>query len=126
MLGDMVGSMNLSPLVVILILTFIYLVLGCFVDGVPMILLTTPVFLPVVQAAGFSSLWFGCYMVVIVGLGGVTPPVGMSCYFISGTTKVKLQTVFKGSVPFVFAYVACAVIMALIPGIATWLPSVVM
>ena len=126
MLGNLVGSMNLSPLVVILIITFIYLILGCFVDGLPLMLLTTPVFLPVIQAAGFNSLWFGCYCVVIIGLGGVTPPVGMSCYLVSGSTKVNLTTVFKGSIPFVAAYVACAVIMALIPGIATWLPSIVM
>lgn len=126
MLGSMVTSLNLSPLLVIMLLTIIYLILGCFVDGIGLMLLTTPVFLPVVRAAGFDAVWFGCYMTVIIGLGGVTPPVGMSCYLVSGTTKVKLQTVFKGSIPFVAAYVACAIIMALIPGIATWLPNLVM
>lgn len=125
-LGKLVEDLQIPAVAVILILTFIYLILGCFIDGVPLILITTPIFLPVVEAIGFDGIWFGLYIVVIVGLGGVTPPVGVSCYMVSGVSEVELQKVFRGSVPFLFAYVAMALLLALIPGIATWLPSVLM
>ncbi|MCL1828059.1 MAG: TRAP transporter large permease [Oscillospiraceae bacterium] len=126
MLGGFVNELGLTAVPVIIILTVIYLVLGCFIDGVPLILITTPIFLPVVQAVGFNSLWFGCYLVVIVGLGAVTPPVGMACYLVSGTCRVDLAAVFRGSVPFMLAYVAMGVLMAVFPGIATWLPNIIM
>lgn len=122
-LANYVASLSINRVFIILVLTIIYLILGCFIDGVPLLLLTTPVFLPIVQTMGFDSVWYGCYMVVIICLGCITPPVGAMCYVVSGTTKAQLVTVFKGSLPFVIAYVACALLMALIPGIATWLPS---
>ncbi len=122
-LAAYVAQLSIGRIWIILILTLIYLVLGGFIDGVPLLLLTTPVFLPIVQAMGFDSVWYGCYMVVIIGLGGITPPVGAQCYVVAGSTKAPLVTVFKGSLPFIGAYVACAIIMALVPGVATWLPS---
>jgi TRAP-type C4-dicarboxylate transport system permease large subunit len=125
-LGSFVAELGIPSIAVIAVLTLVYLVLGCFIDGVAMILLTTPIFLPVVEAAGFSSLWFGCYMVVIVGLGAVTPPVGMNCYIVAGVSGVPLNKVFRGSMPFVFAYVAMALLLALIPGIATFIPNALM
>jgi tripartite ATP-independent transporter DctM subunit len=125
-LGGYVTKLGIPAIGVVAVLTIMYLILGCFIDGVALILLTTPIFLPVVEAAGFSALWFGCYMVVIVGLGAVTPPVGMNCYVVSGVSGVPLQTVFRGSMPFVFAYVAMAILLALVPGIATALPNLVM
>ncbi len=100
--------------------------LGCFIDGVPLILITTPIFLPVVEAIGYDAIWFGLYLVVIVGLGSVTPPVGVSCYIVSGSCNVELQKVFRGSVPFVLAYMSMAVLLALVPAIATWLPGLLM
>jgi tripartite ATP-independent transporter DctM subunit len=125
-LGTYVTRLGIPAFGVILVLTIIYLILGCFIDGVALILLTTPIFLPVVEAAGFSSLWFGCYIVVIVGLGAVTPPVGMNCYIVSGVSGVPLQTVFRGSMPFVLAYVGMALLLAIVPGIATALPNLLM
>ena len=126
MLGNLVANLNVPTVVIVLALTLIYLVMGCFIEAVPIILLTTPVFLPVVTSIGLSPLWFGCYLVVVVGMGGVTPPVGLSCYVVSGTTGVKLQTAFKGAIPFLLAYIAMTILMTLVPGIATWLPSVIM
>lgn len=125
-LGALVDNLHVPAVVVIVILSLIYLVMGCFIDGVPLILITTPIFLPVVQAIGYDAIWFGLYLVVIVGLGSVTPPVGISCYIVSGSCNVKLQSVFKGSVPFVLAYMVMAVMLALIPGIATWIPNLLM
>jgi tripartite ATP-independent transporter DctM subunit len=125
-LGRFVAELGIPAIAVIAVLTIVYLVLGCFIDGVAMILLTTPIFLPVVEVAGFSSLWFGCYMVVIVGLGAVTPPVGMNCYIVAGVSGVPLNKVFRGSMPFVLAYVAMALLLAVVPGIATFIPNALM
>jgi len=122
-LANYVLSLNVDRVVIILLLTAIYFVLGCLIDGVAIILLTTPVFLPVVMELGYSPVWFGCYIVVICGLGNVTPPVGNACFIVSGTTGVDLATTFKGAVPFWAAYILCALILALVPGIATWLPG---
>ena len=123
-LGKLVTSINAPVIVVMIVITIIYLFLGCFIDTMPMMLLTTPIFLPIVTSIGFSSLWFGCYMVVISGLGAITPPVGSACYIVSGVCEgVTLQDVFKGALPFVISYLFMAVLMIFIPGIATLLPG---
>ncbi len=123
-LGSFVAGLNIPSVLVIVVITLMYLVLGCFIDAVPLMVLTTPIFLPVVSVLGYDSVWFGCYLVVLSGLGSVTPPVGMSCYIVSGACKeVPLQCVFKGSLPFVVAYLVMGLLMALVPGIATWLPN---
>lgn len=126
MLGDYVMSLNIPVAVVIFVITIIYLILGCFIDATPMVLLTTPIFLPVVQSLGYSAVWFGCYAVVLCGLGAITPPVGMSCFVVAGTCDgVQLQKVFKGSMPFLLTFVIMTVLMSFFPAIATWLPNVV-
>lgn len=123
-LGSFVTNMHISALGVMLVITFIYLILGCFIDTMPMMLLTVPIFLPVIKAINFDPVWFGCYMVVISGLGAITPPVGSACYIVAGVCDdVPLMRVFKGSVPFVLAYVFMAILMSVFPQIATWLPS---
>lgn len=125
-LSLLVANLNIGPVAVIMLLSVIYLILGCFIDGIALILITTPIFLPVAVASGFDPVWFGLYIIVMISLGAVTPPVGMSCYVVSGTTGVSLNTVFKGSVPFLLSYLVMALLMALIPGIATWLPSLLL
>lgn len=122
----LVENLQIPSIAVIMTLALIYLVLGCFIDGVALILITTPIFLPVAQAAGFDPVWFGIFIVVMVGLGGITPPVGVSCYIVSGASGVALQQVFKGSIPFIFAYLAMALLMSIFPGIATYLPNLLM
>ncbi|MDR3332108.1 MAG: TRAP transporter large permease [Synergistaceae bacterium] len=123
-LGTFVAGLALPKLLIILAITVIYLILGCFIDTLPLMLLTAPIFLPVIRALGYDSLWFGCYSVVIMGLGAITPPVGMSCYVVSSVVDdVRLQTVFKGSLPFVMAFVVAAMLMAIFPGFATYLPG---
>jgi tripartite ATP-independent transporter DctM subunit len=122
----LVQNLHIPAIAVIMVLTLIYLILGCFIDGVALILITVPIFLPVVQAIGFDPIWFGLYIVVIVGLGGITPPVGVSCYIVSAVSEAPLQKVFRGSVPFLFAYLAMALLLAVFPGIATWLPNLMM
>lgn len=123
-LANMVTSMEVHALIVIAVITLIYLILGCFIDALPLMLLTAPIFLPIVRSLGYDAVWFGCYVVVIMGLAAVTPPVGLSCYLVSGFCDgVSLQKVFKGSIPFFIAFVVMGLLMGLFPSIATWLPN---
>jgi len=123
-LGNFVTSFNIPVLAVILVITLTYAVLGCFIDSLPLMLLTTPIFLPVVKAIGYDPVWFGCYIVMIMGLAAITPPVGISCYIVSGMCEdVPITRVFKGSMPFFVTFIIMAFLMGFFPEIATWLPS---
>lgn len=125
-LGEFVTGLDIPKFLIILAITIIYLILGCFIDVMPMILLTTPIFLPIVEALGYNAIWFGCYVTVIAGLGAVTPPVGISCYVVSGVCEgVPLQRVFKGSIPFIIGFIVTAMLLAFFPAIATWLPEII-
>ena len=123
-IGKLAISVHLSNFGIIMFVTLIYLILGCFIDAVPLTLLMTPIFLPVIKLAGYDAVWFGCYVVVVISLGAITPPVGMSCFTCAAIVQdVPVTTVFKGSVPYVASFVVMCALLALIPGIATWLPS---
>ena len=120
------AGLNVAPIVIIIAITFIYLVLGCFIDALPLMLLTAPIFVPICQSIGYSPVWFGAYVVVIMGLATVTPPVGIAAYLLAGfCPEVPLQKIFKGCVPFFLAFVIMGVLMGIFPGIATWLPSII-
>ena len=125
-LGNIVSGLNVPGFVVIIVITVIFLILGCIMDILSVILVVTPIFLPVLSIYGYDGIWFGVYAVVVSGLGAITPPVGMGCYMCSGICKVDLHKVFKGSIPFVFAFLAVVLIMALFPEVATWLPHKLM
>lgn len=123
-LGSFVAGLSLPPFIIILLITLLYLVLGMVIDGVPLILLTVPIFYPIIINLGYSGIWFGAYSVLVVAMGALTPPIGMSCYVIQGIVeKVPLNTVFKGVWPFVGSLVVLMLLMAVFPQLATWLPS---
>jgi tripartite ATP-independent transporter DctM subunit len=124
LLGNIVTSLNVSGFVVVAVITFIFLIIGCFMDVMSIALIVTPLFLPILKQFGYDAVWFGVYVVIVTGLAAITPPVGMSCYIVSGITNVELQKTFKGSLPFIIAFVVMALIMALFPAVATWLPSI--
>ena len=91
-----------------------------------MMMLTVPIFLPVVRGLGFDDIWFGIIIIVVWMLGLITPPVGMSCYVISGIAKdVPLMTIFRGSIPFVVPFLLTIIILAIFPQLALWLPGVI-
>ena len=123
-LGLWVAGLNVSPFVIIMAITLLYPILGCFIDALPLMLLTIPIFYPIVTDLGYSGLWFGAFIIVVISMGSATPPVGMSCYIVSGVCKeVPLQTIFKGVWPFIIAFLVMCVLLAVFPQIATWLPS---
>jgi len=109
--------------VIFMILTF-YLFAGCFIDSLALILLTVPIFYPVITEFGYDPIWFGVMIVLVTQMGVITPPVGVNAYVVSGIERrIPLQTVFRGAMPFLVAlFVACALI-ALFPALALWLPS---
>jgi len=123
-LASYVSGLNVSPYIVLFFIVVVYAILGCFMDALPMIMLTVPIFLPVILKLGFDPIWFGVIIILVMELGLITPPVGMNCYVISGIAKdVPLSKIFKGSIPFAIALVLCIVIVTAFPSLATWLPT---
>ena len=123
-LAAWVGSLPLPRHIVMIVIILVYLVGGCFMDALAMIMLTVPIFFPVAQALGFDPIWFGVVIVLIGEMGVVTPPVGVNVYVVYGVAKdVPLQTIFKGVLPMVLALLACNIIILLFPQIALYLPS---
>jgi tripartite ATP-independent transporter DctM subunit len=108
---------------IMLVIMFFFLIGGCFMDALGMILLTIPIFYPVTVAIGYDPIWFGVVIVLVTELGVITPPVGINVYVVSGISKVSLDVIFRGAFPYVLALCAYLVIMIIFPEIALFLPS---
>ncbi|MDA3800315.1 MAG: TRAP transporter large permease [Kiritimatiellae bacterium] len=103
-----------------------FLIAGCFIDALALILLTIPIFENVIPGLGYDMIWFGVMVVLVTQMGVITPPVGVNAYVVSGIERdISLQTVFKGSMPFLLMLIIAAAILMLFPQIATWLPGIV-
>ncbi len=114
-----------SWLVMLMIIAF-YLAVGCFVDSLALILLTVPIFYPVILGLGYDPIWFGVLIVLITQMGVITPPVGVNVYVVSGIERgIPLQTVFRGAIPFLIALIVACGLLMLFPALATWLPQIV-
>ncbi len=123
--ADWAGALALPPFMVMGIVLFIYLVLGCFIDALALVLLTIPIFYPVVVGTlGYDPIWFGVIIVMVVAMGVITPPVGMNVYIIKGVAPdIPLEVIFKGIWPFLGALIVGLVLLILFPQIATFLPN---
>jgi tripartite ATP-independent transporter DctM subunit len=122
-LAAAIAAMDVSKYVVILIMTLVYLFLGCIMDELPMIMLTVPIFLPIVEQLGFDPIWFGIYVVLVMELGAITPPVGLNCFVISGIARdVSLGTIYKGCLPFCVTVLLAIAVVTAFPDIALVLP----
>ena len=125
-IGDWAGNLPLPPAAIIAVIVFTFLVGGCFMDSLALIVLTIPIFYPVVVALDYDPIWFGVIIVLVTEMGVITPPVGVNVYVIQGIADdVPLETVFKGIFPFLGALIVATVILVLFPEIATFLPSLV-
>lgn len=117
-------SMDFNRYVVIVLIIFIFLILGCLMDSLPLVLLTVPIFLPIVTSLGFDPIWYGVLMVLAADQGVMTPPVGLNVYVVSGMIRdVPMPKIFAGTFPFVIAIFICIVIVIAFPQLALWLPS---
>jgi tripartite ATP-independent transporter DctM subunit len=127
-MANWAANLSLPPFMIMAIIILIYLILGCFIDALAMILLTVPIFYPVVvDVLGYDPIWFGVIMVMVVGMGVITPPVGMNVFIIKGVAKdIPLEKIFKGVWPFVFAIIACIVVLTVFPQLTTFLPKLLM
>ena len=123
-LAEWIGSLGLSKFQLVVMLALFYIVLGCFLDGISMVVLTMGVIMPTVTAAGIDPIWFGIIIVMTVELGLIHPPVGMNVFVIKSVVKdVSFTTIFKGVLPFVATDILRLVILIAFPAIALWLPG---
>lgn len=125
-LSGMVTDLHASPVVAILMMTLVLLLLGSFLDGVALMLLTTPIFLPIAQQLGYSPIWFGIFLVRTMEIGFVHPPLGLNIYVIQGIAKdLSLGTIFRGVIPFLAADFLHLGLLIGVPALAMWLPGLV-
>jgi len=116
-------TLQLSPTMLIVALTFFFVLLGCFLDGISVVVLTTSVILPMVEAAGIDRIWFGIYIVIVVEMAQITPPVGFNLFVLQGMTGDNILTVARAALPFFFVLVLAVVLIVIFPELATWLPT---
>ncbi len=126
-LANWAGALPLPPFAIMGIIIFIYLILGCLIDALALVLLTIPIFYPVaVTTLGYDPIWFGVIIVMVVAMGVITPPVGMNVYIIKGIVPdVPLEVIFKGIWPFLIAVLVCIALLMVFPQIAIILPSMI-
>jgi tripartite ATP-independent transporter DctM subunit len=123
-LRDFVTQFDVHPIVVIVAICFVYVILGMAMESLSMMLLTVPIFFPLVTSLGFDPVWFGIIIVCVVEIGLISPPVGMNMFVLKSLLpEVSTGTVFRGVMPFMWADVARLAILVAFPAIALWLPS---
>ena len=122
-LAEFVGSLGLSPAMLLFALALFYIVLGCFLDGISMIVLTMGVILPTVSAAGIDLIWFGIFIVIVVEMAQITPPVGFNLFVLQGMTKRDITWIAKVCMPYFFIMVAAVTLLWWFPQLVTWMPN---
>ncbi|MFN3296264.1 TRAP transporter large permease [Caldimonas sp.] len=125
-LAEWIGSLGLSPLALLVALMVFYILLGCFLDGISMIVLTMGVVLPIVQGAGIDLLWFGVFLVIVVEMAQITPPVGFNLFVLQGMTGRELPWIARQAAPMFVLMIVALGLIYLVPEIVTWLPQQVM
>lgn len=122
--ANWVTGFNLPPFLIMALIIGVYLVGGCFIDALAFIMLTVPIFYPVIASMGYDPLWFGVVIVLVTQIGVITPPVGVNVYVVSGVARtVPLEVIFKGVIPLLIALVVCVLLMIPFPQIALFLPG---
>ncbi|MCP5073271.1 MAG: TRAP transporter large permease subunit, partial [Rhodobacteraceae bacterium] len=122
-LAGWIDSMNLSPLVLIVALTLFYVVLGMFLDGISSVVLTMAIVEPMIRQAGIDVIWFGIFIVVVVEMAQVTPPIGFNLFVMQGMTNHEISYIAKTALPMVALMLVMVVILVIWPELATWLPD---
>lgn len=124
LLSSFAQSMQLNALSVMLIIVIAYVIIGCFLEGIGMVLITVPVFLPLVVKYGYDPIWFSIIVVIVVELGLIHPPVGMNLFVIQAQApEVKLTAIYRGIIPFLIAPFVLIALLLIFPELALWLPK---
>lgn len=124
-LAGFIDNMDLSPIVLIAALTVFYIILGMFLDGISSVVLTMAIVEPMIRQAGIDVIWFGIFIVVVVEMAQVTPPIGFNLFVLQGMTKHEISYIAKTAIPMVALMVLMVVILVIWPELATWLPETV-
>lgn len=123
-LATTLSSLPLPGWMIMSMIILFYLLAGSFIDALALVLLTIPIFYPVVIELGYDPIWFGVIIVVVTQMGVITPPVGVNVYVVSGIERdVSLQTIFRGAMPFLLALVVASILLIIFPGLCTFLPN---
>lgn len=123
MLATWIASMHLSPYALLGALTIFFVVLGCFLDGISVVVLTTSVIMPMVEQAGIDPLWFGIFVVIVVEMSQITPPVGFNLFVIQGLTGLNILKVAYAAIPFFLLLLVALALIVIFPSIVTILPE---
>jgi C4-dicarboxylate transporter DctM subunit len=121
-LAAFIETLNLSPLVLVMCLTVFFLILGCFLDGISMVVLTIGVLMPTVQAAGIDLIWFGIFVVLVVELAQITPPVGLNLFVLQGLTGHQITYLARAALPMFLLMLGAVLILYFFPDLVLWLP----
>jgi len=122
-LSELVKNLNVPNGVVIFAIAVMYLILGMFMPDNPMVVLPVPILYPVISALGIDGIWFGVFVVFMMALGSITPPVGMVVYLLGSLTRVQINTIFKGVIPFIIGIIIVIIVICIFPQSVTFLPG---
>jgi len=122
-LAEAIGALQLPPFALIMLLMVFFVILGCFLDGISMVVLTMAVLLPTLQTAGIDLLWFGIYIVLVVEMAQVTPPVGFNLFVLQGMTKREISYIARAAFPYFVMMVIAVLAIWFVPQLVTFLPS---
>jgi C4-dicarboxylate transporter DctM subunit len=120
--AEFIGALQLSPFALMALLVVFFIVLGCFLDGISMVVLTIAVLLPTVQAAGFDLIWFGIFIVLVVEMAQITPPVGFNLFVLQGLTQREVTWIARTALPLFFLMITAVLITWFAPDVVLWLP----
>ena len=121
--AEFIGALNLSPFVLMLMLIVFFIALGCFLDGISMVVLTIAVLLPTVEAAGFDLIWFGIFIVLVVEMAQITPPVGFNLFVLQGLTRREVTWIARTAMPLFLLMVFAVITTYFVPDLVLWLPN---
>jgi tripartite ATP-independent transporter DctM subunit len=123
-LGEGLAGLGLGPYGALAVIVLAYVILGMFLDGLAMLVVTIPIVFPIMMANGFDPIWFGVVAVIVVEMGMITPPVGLNVFVVQGIApEVPMTTIFRGVAPFLLAMAVCLLLIVIFPQIALFLPN---
>lgn len=122
-LAETIGELGLSPLALIALLTVFFIVLGCFLDGISMVVLTMAVLIPTLEVAGIDLLWFGIFVVLVVEMAQITPPVGFNLFVMQAMTRHEIGFIARAAFPYFVMMVVAVALIYVFPALVTWLPG---
>jgi tripartite ATP-independent transporter DctM subunit len=123
-LANYIGGLNVSKYAILALMMLVYIFLGMIMDELPMIMLTVPIFLPIINNLGIDVIWFGIFIILTMEMGAITPPVGLNCFIISGVAKdIPLATIYRGVIPFTATIIVGVILLCIFPQIVLFLPG---